>query len=210
MVTLRVLGAFEAATAGGPIDLGGPRQRSVLALLVVAHGRVVAADRIVDDLWHGEPPPRAMGALQAYISHLRRALEPERAARAPAQVLVSAAPGYAVRLADDAVDAWRFEQLVLDGAGRVGTGPAGAKAALDDALRLWGGPAYAEFATEPWAEAEAARLQELLLVGTERRAEAALALGMAAQCVPDLESLTSGNPLREEAWRLLALALYRS
>jgi DNA-binding SARP family transcriptional activator len=210
MVSLRVLGAFEAATADGPVDLGGPRQRSVLALLVVAQGRVVAADRIVDDLWHGEPPPRAMGALQAYISHLRRALEPERAARTPAQILVSAAPGYAVRLSDQAVDAWRFERLVRSGAGLVDSEPRRAKAELDEALGLWGGPAYAEFATEPWAEAEASRLHELQLVGGERRAEAALALGMAAESVPDLESLTTANPLREEAWRLLALALYRS
>src|SRR6478609_12171176 len=81
---------------GEPVELGGPRQRAVLLRLLVAGGHVVPAERIVDDLWRGEPPPKALGALQAYVSHLRRALEPDRAPRAPARVLVSASPGYAL------------------------------------------------------------------------------------------------------------------
>ena len=92
---MRVLGGCDADLDGRPVDLGGPRQRAVLALLLTARGAVVPADRVSEDLWRGEPPPRAAGALQAYVSHLRKALEPDRPPRAPATVLVSAAPGYA-------------------------------------------------------------------------------------------------------------------
>src|SRR6478735_4827044 len=94
--------------SGEPVELGGPRQRAVLARLLAAGGQVVPAERIVDDLWQGEPPPRALGALQAYVSHLRRAIEPDRAPRAPARVLVSAAPGYALLAPDGTVDADAF------------------------------------------------------------------------------------------------------
>ena len=116
MVRVRVLGALEATVHvdGRDVvaDLGGPRQRAVLALLLVGRGEVVSVDRLVEDLWNSEPPPRAIGALQAYVSHLRRALEPGRQPRTPATVLVSEPPGYAVRLPVDAVDAWRFEAMV--------------------------------------------------------------------------------------------------
>jgi len=85
--------ARDPADRTRTVDLGGPRQRSVLALLLIARGSIVPADRVVDDLWRGEPPPRAMGALQVYVSNLRRALEPRRAPRTPARVLVSRPPG---------------------------------------------------------------------------------------------------------------------
>lgn len=208
---LRVLGSFEAYDGEGrALDLGGPRQRAVLALLVVAQGRVLPTDRIVEDLWRGEPPPKAMGSLQAYVSHLRRALEPDRPARSPAQVLVSASPGYALRVPTGSVDAWEFERLVREGVQSVEDDPARAKALLDRALGLWRGPAYAEFLDEEWARPASVRLDELHTLAVEHRAEAALALGMAAETVPDLEPHTAAHPLREEAWRLLALALYRS
>src|ERR1700742_3427943 len=109
-LALRLLGPLEADVAGSPADLGRPRQRAVLAMLLIARGAVVSVDRLIDDLWHGEPPPRATGGLQVYVSNLRRTLEPDRAPRTPATVLVSAAPGYALRVDDSAVDAWRFEQ----------------------------------------------------------------------------------------------------
>jgi DNA-binding SARP family transcriptional activator len=205
VVDVRVLGALSAEVGGRQVDLGGPRQRGVLELLLVARGDVVSVDRLIDDLWRGEPPPRATGALQAYVSNLRRALEPDRPPRAPAQLLVSEAPGYAVRLPDDAVDAWRFEVL-LRSAG--GDDPVAARTALERALGLWRGAAYAEVAAEPWAAAEAARLEELRLVARERLVAAMLAGGAAAEAVPEAERLAGEHPLREEAWRLLALALY--
>jgi DNA-binding SARP family transcriptional activator len=206
VVAVRVLGALSAEVGGRPVDLGGPRQRGVLELLLVARGDVVSVDRLIEDLWRGEPPPRATGALQAYVSNLRRALEPDRPPRAPAQVLVSVPPGYAVRLGDADVDAWEFESLL-----RASTGDGDALAArarLERALGLWQGPAYAEVAAEPWAAAEAARLEELRLVARERLVAAMLRGGAAAEAVPEAEGLTREHPLREECWRLLALALY--
>jgi len=212
MVRVRVLGTLEATVDvdGRDVvaDLGGPRQRAVLALLLVGRGEVVSVDRLVEDLWNSEPPPRAIGALQAYVSHLRRALEPDRQPRAPATVLVSEPPGYAVRLPVDAVDAWRFEAMVRSAA--TADDPEHTRSTLEQALALWRGPAYAEVAGEPWAVAEAARLEGLRLVARERWCAAVLRTGAAADAVLAAEMLTREHPLREEGWRLLALALYAS
>ncbi|MGP4027761.1 BTAD domain-containing putative transcriptional regulator [Actinomadura sp. 3N407] len=207
---VRVLGAFGAEVAGEPADLGGPRQRSVLARLVAARGRMVTADRLVDDLWAGTAPPRAAAGLQSFVSHLRRALEPGRPPRTPARVLVTEPPGYALRLPDGSVDAWRFDALIDEAAGLLDTDPPRALRRAEAALAEWRGPAYAEFAGLPWAAAEAARLDERRRLAVERRAEAMLRLASAAEAVPDLETHAAANPLREEAWRLLALALYRA
>ncbi|MDQ0383011.1 AfsR/SARP family transcriptional regulator [Amycolatopsis thermophila] len=208
MVLIRVLGSFAAEVGGEPVPLGGPRQRGVLALLVAARGQVVPVDRLVEDLWRGEPPSRALVSLQAYVSNLRRLLEPGRPPRTPARLLVSAAPGYALRLPPGAVDAWRFEEL-LDEA-RTLADPRLAHARLDEALALWRGPAFAEVADEPWAAAETARLSELRRVARELHVAAGLRLGDPAAVVPEAERLTRDDPLREEGWRLHALALWSS
>ncbi|WP_067709975.1 AfsR/SARP family transcriptional regulator [Nocardia yamanashiensis] len=208
MVFVRVLGSFAAEVDSESLPLGGPRQRGVLALLVAARGQVVPVDRMIEDLWRGEPPSRALASLQAYVSNLRRLLEPGRPPRAPARVLVSAAPGYALRLPREAVDAWRFEEL-LDEA-RTLADPRAAHARLSEALALWRGPAFAEVADEPWVAAETARLDELRLVARELHIAAGLRLGDPAAVVPDTETFTRDHPLREEGWRLHALALWSS
>lgn len=205
MLTFTALGPFQAWAGGAPLDLGGQRQRAVLARLLVAGGRAVPVTTLIDELWPGRPPAQALSTVQGYVSRLRRALEPGRAPREEAAVLVSAAPGYALRATVEQVDAWRFESLV-----RSDGDPAGVWAALDAALGLWRGPALAEFADLTWALTEAGRLEELRLVAVERRADAGLALGRATALVADLEAHASAHPLREEAWRLLALALYRT
>src|SRR5262245_15816813 len=128
-VRLRVLGPLDARVGGNPVPLGGPRQRAVLALLVAMRGDVVSVDRMIEDLWRGEPPAKAIASLQSYIANLRRTLEPDRPPRAPAEVIVSAAPGYAVRLDPDAVDAWRFERLAGQARTLSGTDPAAAREA---------------------------------------------------------------------------------
>ncbi|WP_406298115.1 AAA family ATPase [Embleya sp. NBC_00888] len=210
MLTFRVLGALEAWDGDRPADLRGPRHRAVLARLVLARGHVVPVDRLIEDLWHGESPHRALGSVQTFVSHLRRALEPDRAPRTPSTVLVTAPPGYAFRVGTDEVDAWRFEALVHRAGGLLAAGAAEeALRELTAALDLWRGPAYAQFADEPWARPEAARLEELRLVAVERRAEAGLAIGQASGIVPGLEAHAAAHPLREESWRLLALAMYR-
>jgi DNA-binding SARP family transcriptional activator len=204
---LRVLGELTATRAGVGVDLGGRRQRAVLAVLVIARGEAVSADVIADALWGDGVGGRSTAALQSYVSHLRKRLEPDAGARSRGGVIVSSGFGYALHLPHDAVDAWRFEELVHAAASRQ---PAEASGLLDDALCLWRGPAYAEYASEPWAQAEVARLTELRSVARERLAEARLGTVEAALLVPELEALVNAQPLREERWRLLVLALYRA
>ncbi|MGI5291978.1 BTAD domain-containing putative transcriptional regulator [Nonomuraea polychroma] len=201
IVTFQVLGPLAAHFGDEQVQLGRPRQRSVLARLLAAGGQVVSVDRLIEDLYSGEAPPRALAAVQAYVSNLRRALEPDRPPRAPASVLVTAPPGYAIKVDPDEVDAWRFARMVRD--------PAATPEILAAALALWRGPAYAEFAGAHWADAEASRLEELRLSAVERHADAVIRLGGAAAAVPDLERLLDEHPLREGAWALLARALYR-
>jgi DNA-binding SARP family transcriptional activator len=208
VIAVRVLGPMEVIVNGVPVNVGGPRQRCVLARLIAAHGEVVPAGRLVEDLYAGDAPPRAHAAVQSYVSRLRRALEPGRAAWARAGILVASPPGYAVRLGDGTVDAWSFEEEVRQAAGL--DDPAAVHARLSAALARWHGGAFEEFGGLPWADLEASRLEELRLAAMEARADTALRLGRAAQTVADLERLTAQHPLREEAWRLLALALYQS
>ena len=208
MIGVRVLGPLQVMVDDVPADVGGPRQRCVLARLVAEHGRVVSADRLIEDLYADDAPPQALAAVQSYVSHLRRALEPGRPARAPSGVLVTSPPGYAIQLGQDAVDAWSFEDEIHRAAGL--DDPVAVQDRLSSALASWRGPAFQEFGGMAWADLEASRLEELRLMATEGLANAALRLGRAAQVVADLDRLTAEHPLREEAWRLLALALYQS
>ncbi|MEU2167420.1 BTAD domain-containing putative transcriptional regulator [Micromonospora chersina] len=208
--TFGVLGPLVATGERGPVALKGARQRAVLARLLVARGRVVPVDRLVDDLWP-EPPEGAVGAVRTFVADLRRALEPDRPPRQPARLLVTAPPGYALAATPEAVDAGRFDAAVAAAGELLAAGRAGpALATLDDALALWRGPAYAEFAGEPWARAEIDRLDEVRMLAVERRAEALLALGRAAEAASDLRAQAAAHPLREDTWRLLAVALYRA
>jgi DNA-binding SARP family transcriptional activator len=208
VIGIRVLGPLEVNVGGATASVGGPRQRCVLARLAAARGQIVSADRLIEDLYAGEAPPRALAALQSYVSHLRRALEPDRTAWVRAGVLAASPPGYVLRLGPEAVDAWAFEDAVHRAAGLADA--AAVHARLSDALAAWRGPAFQEFSGLPWADLEASRLEELRLAATEKRADAALRLGRAAQIVADLDQLAAEHPLREESWRLLALALYQS
>ncbi|MCX4908957.1 BTAD domain-containing putative transcriptional regulator [Streptomyces sp. NBC_00878] len=209
---MTVLGEVGAAFRAQPLELGGRRQRAVLALLIVARGSVVARDRLIEEVWGGTPPPSAAASLQAHVSHLRRSLEPEREARTRGGIIVSDGAGYALRLPADAVDAWRFEQALRSATTHADEDrPSEAVSVLETGLGLWrGGPAYAEYAAEPWARQEAARLAGLRELACERLLAARLARGEDTVLVPELESLVSQDPLREERWRLLALALYRA
>ncbi len=208
MIAIRVLGPMEVTVDSTTADLGGPRQRCVLARLVAAHGRVVSADRLIEDLYADEAPPRALAAIQSYVSHLRRALEPGRTGRTQPSALATAPPGYALRLGRDAVDAWSFEDEVHRAAGLADA--AAVHECLSAALAAWQDSAFQEFGGLPWADLEASRLDELRLTATERLADAALRLGRAAEVVADLDRLTVEHPLREEMWRLLALGLYQA
>ncbi|HEX4813799.1 MAG TPA: AfsR/SARP family transcriptional regulator, partial [Nonomuraea sp.] len=210
MVAFRVLGPVEAYEHDDELDLGGLRQRAVLARLLVARGQVVPVDTLLYDLWDDDAAKGAQSGLQVYISRLRRVLEPGRPRGGPNRLLVTVASGYALRVASDQVDALRFEQLVRAAGEHLEEGdPQSARARLEKALGLWRGTPYSDFADQQWAEAEVNRLTELRLVARERHADTGLRLGLHAETVPDLEALTTEHPLREEGWRLLALGLYR-
>ncbi|MFP5378075.1 MAG: BTAD domain-containing putative transcriptional regulator [Acidimicrobiia bacterium] len=207
---VRVLGPLEVVDGERVAPLGGARQRGVLALLVMHAGRSLSADRIIDELWAGDPPPSAVTTLRGYLSHLRRALEPDRPAGAPGAVLVGDGAGYRLAVEPGQVDAGRFEALVARaGAALDGGRAAAALDLVDDALALWRGPAFADFAFEPFARAEIARLDALRAAAEDLRVDARLALGRHAEVVGELEARVAASPLRERAWAQLMTALYR-
>ncbi|WP_433497529.1 BTAD domain-containing putative transcriptional regulator [Sphaerimonospora sp. CA-214678] len=208
-MAFRVLGPVGAHDGASELDLGGLRQRAVLARLLVARGQIVPVDTLLFDLWHDDAGRGAQSGLQVYISRLRRILEPNRPRGGPGRLLVTVASGYALRAAPERVDALRFESGVRSAGERLDDRPHEARAMLGSSLALWQGKPYSDFADQPWAEAEVARLSELRVVARERHADAGLRLGMHAETVPDLEALTTEHALREEGWRLLALGLYR-
>src|SRR5439155_20623983 len=173
--------------------------------------RVISTDRLADQLWAGQPPLRAAGTLQAYVSRLRRVLDPDHPAPTIAGLLATRPTGYVLQVAADQIDAGRFERLAEQGRAALAAGePAVALDRLDQALALWRGPALADLAEEPFAGPAVHRLEELRLGATEDRLEAALALGRHGSIVADLESLVASHPLRERPWGQLMLALYRS
>ncbi|MEU4162452.1 BTAD domain-containing putative transcriptional regulator [Actinoplanes sp. NPDC026670] len=207
MIEVRVLGPFQVLVGGEPVALGGPRPRAVLAMLVAAHGRTVPVDRIVDELWGEHPPSTAVATLQAYISRLRRLLEPRRAPRAATTVLVSDPVGYALTLPAEAVDAWRLEREVHSVQRARGLNAEQALAILRTALDRWGEP-YPEFAAAPWAQAEITRLREVRLVGRERSIACLLKMGRAEDAVAAAGELAGEHPLRALSWWLHALGLW--
>ena len=202
MVEFGILGPVQVVRDGRVLGLGGPRRRAVLALLLVAGGRVVPVERLAEDLWGGCPPPGAAGTLRAHVSRLRTLLSPDA-------MLVTQGGGYA--LAPGQLDAARFERLAGTGREALEGGEAAAAARhLGEALGLWRGRALADVAdVEPLAR-EAARLEELRLLAVEGRVEADLALGRHAEVAGELEGLVAEYPVRERLWRLLVLAFYRS
>ena len=204
MVEFRLLGPLEAAVDGVPVMLGPPQQRALLALLLLNANEVVSRDRIVDELWGERPPTTAGKLVQVYVSALRKQLDPGR------DLLVTRSPGYVLRVEPDAVDLRRFERLLDEGRAALAAGsPVTASERFREALALWRGPALADLAFAPFAQAEIARLDELRLDGVCDRIEADLALGRGG-VVTELEALVAEHPLRERLRGQLMLALYRS
>ncbi len=192
------------------VDIGQPRQRSVLALLLLEVNRVVSAERLIDDMWGDRPPARPAGALHAYVSNLRRLIEPHRAPRGPAKVLVSQSPGYVLCAENDDVDSLMFQRLATEGHRLTDTDPRAAIAVLDEALALWRGAVLADFPGAAWVTGPAARLDELRASVLEDRFGALLSGGRHAEVTADLRQAAERDPLRERLWELLIVALYRS
>jgi len=211
-VRFGVLGTLEVVgDDGATVELGGAQARTVLAILLVAGGRVVPAEVLIDALWGEEPPSSAAGTLQSYVSRLRRALEPARAAGAEAKILVREAPGYRLDVEADDVDFRRFERLAGEGRALLEESRhAEARAALVEADALWRGRALLESTDHEFARGIAARLEERRVAAIEDRVEADLHLGRHGALVGELTELVDRYPLREGLRAHLALALYRS
>ncbi len=197
---LRVLGSIEVVRAEQTIAIGGPKPRLVLAMLAARRGSVVSTERLCEELWPDDGPVDPPGVLQSIVSRLRRTLRPEAE-------IVGRRPGYVLELAEDCLDASRFESLCAHAA-RAGD-PRVAIVSLREALGCWRGDAFEEFADLDWARGEAVRLDELRANANEDLLEARLASGEHAALVGELESLVAEHPLRERAWQLLIVALYR-
>lgn len=198
-LSFRLLGNFEVARGGRPLQIGGQKQRAVLAILALNSGRVVSTDRLVDLLWGEQPPKTAVTSLQNFISQLRKTVG--------ADVVVTKPPGYLLNVAPAQVDLNQFERLVSEA--RSLEPEAGAET-LKLAFDLWRGPPLADFTFESFAETEIARLEELRLTAVEERIQIDLDSGRSAELVAELEEIVRENPLRERPRGQLMLALYRS
>ncbi len=198
----RVLGPLEVLDTENPLPTGGPKQRTVLALLVLNANRVVTVDRLGDALWGSEPPETARNTLQTYVRHLRKALGAER--------IEHRSNGYVLHADADEIDLLRFESLLGEAHRLTPADPPRAIATYDRALDLWRGPALDDLAGQPALQPEIARLEESRLAAVEDRIAAELARGRHRELVPELEVLVRTHPFRERLWGHLMVALYRS
>jgi YVTN family beta-propeller protein len=199
----RVLGSLEVVDDDGSVALGAPKQRTLLAVLLLHRGEPVSADRLIDEIWGERPPASANKIVQGYVSNLRKLIGDGR--------LVTQRRGYVLRIEPGQTDVDRFEALAVEGRRALEGGDAlTAGAVLREALALWRGPALADFAYQPFAQAEIARLEESRLVVLEDRIDADLASGEHARLVGELEALVREHPVRERLQGQLMLALYRS
>jgi DNA-binding SARP family transcriptional activator len=199
MLEFRILGPLEVREDDVPLQLGGQKQRVLLALLLLEANRVVSTDRLLDALWGEQPPRTAPTSLQNFVSQLRKLLGPE--------TLVTKPPGYQLRVEPEQADLDRFERLVTEARSE----PADARAAkLRQALALWRGPPLSDLEFEAFAHGEIGRLEEFRLTVIEDRFEAELEASRHAEIVGELEALADEHPLRERLRGQLMLALYRS
>jgi YVTN family beta-propeller protein len=203
VIEFRVLGSLEVVEDDRQVPLGSPKQRALLAVMLVRRRSPVSSDRLIDELWGERAPPTARKIVQGYVSSLRKVLGDG--------LLVSRGSGYLLQVGPEQTDIDRFESLVAEGHRALAEGsPDTAAERLREALSLWRGPALADFTYEPFAQAEITRLEEARLAALEERIEAELALGEHARLVGELEALVREHPLRERLVAQLMLALYRS
>ena len=201
----RILGPLEAFDGERSIALGGPRQRALLALLLLHGNEPLTRDVIIDELWGEQPPPTAAKVVQNCVSALRKEL-PDAG-----HALRTLGPAYVLRLEPEDLDRDRFERLIAEGRAALASGDhADAAERLRAALALWRGEPLGEFAYERFAQDEITRLNELHVVAIEERIDADLALGRYVELGPELEMLVARHPLRERLRGQLMLALYRA
>ena len=202
-VEYRILGPLEVRNEAGAVALGGVKARAVLAMLLLHPNEPVHAERLTLALWGDEVPASAVKTVQVYVSRLRKAL-------GDADVLATTSAGYRLSVGPDELDADRFSRLVQEGRRALAGGRAeDASSVLREALGLWRGPALADLAFEPFAQAQIARLEEQRLAALEDRIEADLAAGRHVALAGELRQLVAETPARERLAGQLMLALYR-
>lgn len=200
--TFRILGPLDISVDGTSISLGGRRQQTILAMLLLTANHVVAIDRMIDAVWGEDPPNTARSQILIIISALRRRLGDE--------VIITRPPGYLIRVEPDQLDADMFARLAETG--RIAAGqqrPADAVAAYRQAIPLWLGPALAGIASAP-VRAGAIRLTEQYWSAYEHCIELELALGRHAEIIGELSELVALYPLRERLRAKQMLALSRA
>jgi DNA-binding SARP family transcriptional activator len=200
MLDFRLLGPLEVVDETGPLLLGGQKQRSVLALLLLEAPRPVSTDRLIDALWGEQPPRTAATSLQNFVSQLRKTFG--------ADVVVTKPPGYALAIRPEQVDLERFRRLAAEA--RAAAEPQQRAEKLRSALGLWRGPPLADVGFEAFVQPEIIRLEEERLAALEERVDADLEAGRHADLVGELEALVEHHPVRERLRAQLMLALYRS
>lgn len=201
-IAYQLLGPLRVQAGDHVLALGGPKQRLVLAHLLLRANQLVTTDRLIDEVWGEEPPLSARGTLHSYVSHLRKAIGPER--------LVGQPPGYILYASDQEIDAVRFESLARQARGRLGSDPAAAARRLREALQLWRGEPLVDLAGELSLEPEIERLSEMRLAVYEDLFDAELSVGSGTEVLPELERQVAAHPLRERLCGQLMLALYRA
>ena len=205
----RVLGPLSVTTAHAEVDIGGGRQRRLLAALLAHAGHIVPLDRLTEMVFEGDPPRGAATTMRSYVARLRRALADVDVAAG--ELVVTEQGGYGLRIEMDHLDAARFEAgIAMARSQLAGRDEIGAAATLRDGLQLWRGDAYGEFAHEEWAHPEAMRLNELKIVAQEELNDSLLACGLASDVVSATRGLVAEHPLRERLRAQHMLALYRS
>jgi DNA-binding SARP family transcriptional activator len=203
--TLRILGPVELVGPGGPVRLGAAKERRLLAVLALHLGEAVSQDQLAEALWGERAPRSATNTLHNYVLRLRRALQV-----ADGMQIVTDPAGYRLEAPAEVVDARLAERLLAEGReATAGGDPATAARLLREALGLWRGRALVEFSDQPFAQAEAARLEELRESAREDLAEAELALGHHHEILGELEVMVASHPLRERRWSQLLVARYR-
>src|SRR3954453_21622305 len=183
----RILGPLEVVDRGRLVVLGGPKQRALLAALLLSPNRPVSVDRLIDVLWPARPPAATANALQFHVSQLRKLLGDGRA-------IVTEDPGYLIRVEPDDFDLLRFDRLVAEAEG---ADAARASRLLAEALDLWRGEPLADLMDDPVSRAEVQRLQAARLPALELGIEPDLAVGRHTQVVPELQALVHQHPLHE-------------
>jgi YVTN family beta-propeller protein len=205
-VDFRILGPLQVLDGEAEVQLGPPKERALLGVLLLGRGAVVSRNRLIDELWGASPPATAAKALNVHVSQLRKAL-----GRGGVDPITTRSPGYALTIDPESLDVERFDRLVAEARRDATSGETQSASELfRSALALWRGSALEGVTLESTGRNEAARLDELRLAAQMDAVDCDLALGRHAQAIGELEALVAAHPLHERLRGQYMLALYRA